>query len=287
MKALRIITGIAALLVAGSWSSAQMIPDDVGRSSKGLPPALVNVHFDPQLNAQIPLDTEFMDEAGKPVLLREYAGKKPLVLVFAYYTCPMLCSQVEQAVVGTLKMISFNPGKDYDVVFISFDTSDTPDTAVKKKHEALARFARPTTDGGWHFLTGTRESIDAVTKTADFTYSYDEKSKAYAHASGILLLTPDGRISRYFFGVEYPASNVRLGLVDASAGKIGTPVDHLLLFCYQYDPTKARYSATVLTVIRMGGVVMLFCMALGFVIFRRRERRGPNEGKDLPTQGAH
>jgi len=289
MKALRTIAGIAALLLAAGLSHAQMIPDNVGQSSKGLPPALVNVHFDPELNAQIPLDTEFMDETGKPVLLREYAGKKPLVLVFAYYTCPMLCSQVEQAVVGTLKMISFNPGKDYDVVFISFDTSDTPDAALKKKHEALARFARPTTDGGWHFLTGSRESIDTVTKAANFTYSYDLKSKAYAHASGLLLLTPDGRISRYFFGVEYPPSNVRLGLVDASAGKIGTPVDHLLLFCYQYDPTKARYSATILTVIRMGGVVTLFCMALGFAIFRRREHRGSSEATDqnLPTQGAH
>ena len=282
MKALHTIAGVAALLTAATFANAQMIPDNVGQSSKGLPPALANVHFDPQLNAQIPLDTEFVDENGQSVVLRRYFEKKPVVLVFAYYTCPMLCSQVEQAVVGTLKMISFNPGTDYDVVFLSFDTSDTPDAALKKKHEALARFARPTTDGGWHFLTGTRESIDAVTKAASFSYTYDPQSKTYAHASGILLLTPDGRISRYFFGVEYPPSNVRLGLVDASAGRIGTPVDHLLLFCYQYDPTKARYSATVLTVIRMGGVVTLFCMALGFVIFRRMEKR-----RDLPTQGAH
>jgi len=284
------MAGLAALLLAATFANAQMIPDNVGQSSKGLPPALVNVHFDPELNAPIPLDTEFVDENGQSVVLREYFEKKPVVLVFAYYTCPMLCSQVEQAVVGTLKMISFNPGKDYDVVFISFDTNDTPDAALKKKHEALARFARPTTDKGWHFLTGTRESIDAVTKAANFSYSYDAQSKAYAHASGILLLTPDGRISRYFFGVEYPPSNVRLGLVDASAGKIGTPVDHLLLFCYQYDPTKARYSATILTVIRMGGVVTLFCMALGFVIFRRREHTGErneHRGQDLPTQGAH
>jgi protein SCO1 len=224
---------------------------------------------------------------GRPVTLGQYFGKRPVVLVFAYYTCPMLCSQVEQATVGTLKMLSFNPGTDYDVVFVSFDTADTPDTAVKKKHEALRRFARPTTDGGWHFLTGTRESIDAVTKAANFSYSYDEKSKTYGHASGILLLTPDGRISRYFFGVEYPASNVRLGLVDASAGKIGTPVDHLLLFCYQYDPTRARYSATILTVIRMGAVVTLFCMVLGFVIFWRREHHNEHSNRDLPTQGAH
>lgn len=267
-----------------------MVPDNVGKSSNGLPPALANVNFDPKLNAQIPLDEEFVDETGKSVLLSEYFKNKPVVLVFVYYTCPMLCDQIQQSVVGTLKMISFNPGTDYDVVFLSFDPTDTPETALKKKHQALARFARPTTDGGWHFLTGKREAIDAVTKAADFTYTYDPQSKAYAHASGILLLTPTGKISRYFFGVEYPPSNVRLGLVDASAGKIGTPVDHLLLFCYQYDPSKGRYSATVLTVLRMGGVVTLFCMALGFVIFRRREFRGGqggNSGSGSPTQGAH
>ena len=287
MKVFRTFTGIAMLLLIAALSSAQMIPDNVGQSSNGLPPALVNVRFDPQLNAQIPLDASFVNETGAPVRLGEYFGKRPVVLVFAYYTCPMLCSQVEQAVVGTLKMLSFNPGKDYDVVFVSFDTSDTPDTAVKKKHEALAKFARPTTDGGWHFLTGTRESIHAVTKAANFSYSYDEKSRTYGHASGILLLTPDGRISRYFFGVEYPASNVRLGLVEASAGKIGTPVDHLLLFCYQYDPARARYSATILTVIRMGGVVTLFCMVLGFVIFRRRDHRNAHSNQAMPTEGAH
>ena len=281
---------IAPLLLCGSSAHSQMIPDNVGQSSNGLPPALVNVGFDPQLNAQVPLDQSFVDEFGQPVTLREYAGKKPVVLAFVYFTCPMLCNQVEQAVVGTLKMISFNPGKDYEVVFVSFDPSDTPDEALKKKHEALSRFARPTTEKGWHFLTGTRESIDAVTKAADFRFTYDPKTRLFGHASGILILTPDGRISRYFFGVEYPPSHVRLGLVDASAGKIGTPVDHLLLFCYQYDPTKARYSATILTVIRMGGVVTLLCMAIGFVIFRRREHRGGssgNTGPVSPMQGAH
>ena len=289
MKVLSSAVALAALLFCGSVARAQMIPDNVGQSSNGLPPALVNVGFDPQLNAQIPMDAHFVDEFGQPVTLRQYAGKKPMVLVFAYYTCPMLCEQVEQAVVGTLKMISFNPGTDYEVVFLSFDPADTPDAALKKKHEAMSRFARPATEKGWHFLTGSREAIDAVTKAANFRFSFDQQTKAFAHASGILLLTPDGRISRYFFGVEYPPSNVRLGLVDASAGKIGTPVDHLLLFCYQYDPTRARYSATVLTVIRMGGVVTLLCMAIGFVIFRRREHHAPNARTSspvTPAQGA-
>jgi protein SCO1/2 len=290
MKALRYWMGMIALLVGFTASRAQMIPDNVGQSSNGLPPALVNVGFDPQLNARIPLDTPFVDEYGQPATLQEYSGQKPVVLAFVYFTCPMLCNQVEQAVVGSLKMISFNPGTHYEVVFISFDPSDTPDEALKKKHEAMSRFARPATEPGWHFLTGSRESIDTVTKAADFRFSYDAKSKLFGHASGILLLTPDGRISRYFFGVEYPPSNVRLGLVDASAGKIGTAVDHILLFCYQYDPTKARYSATILTVIRMGGVVTLLCLAIGFVIFRRRDHRagsGGNSGPDVPAEGAH
>jgi protein SCO1/2 len=289
MKVLCSILGIL-LLLAASAARAQMIPDNAGQSSKGLPPALINVGFDPDLNKQIPPDIAFTDEYGRSVQLKDYFGKKPVVLAFVYFTCPMLCNQVEQALVGTLKMISFNPGTDYEVVFISFDPSDTPDEALKKKHEALSRFARPTTEPGWHFLTGSKEAIDAATKAADFRFSYDPSSKLFGHASGILLLTPEGRISRYFFGVDYPPSNVRLGLVDASSGKIGTPVDHLLLFCYQYDPTKARYSATILTVIRMGGVVTLLCMVIGFVIFRRRDHRPDASGKlgqEPPMQGAH
>ncbi len=289
MKVLSTILG-TFLLLAASAMQAQMIPDNVGQSSNGLPPALVNVGFDPQLNKQIPPGIAFTDEYGHPVQLKDYFGKKPVVLAFVYFTCPMLCNQVEQTLVGTLKMISFHPGTDYDVVFISFDPSDTPDEALKKKHEAMSRFARPGTEPGWHFLTGSKEAIDAATTAADFRFSYDSKTRLFGHASGILLLTPDGRISRYFFGVDYPPSNVRLGLVDASSGKIGTPVDHLLLFCYQYDPTRARYSATILSVIRMGGVVTLFCMLLGFVIFRRRDHRLDASGKSgqgTPMQGAN
>lgn len=291
MKSLGSITGILALLIAATGASAQVIPDNVGQSSKGLPPALVNVGFDPRLNAQIPMDTAFTDEYGRGVTLRDYSGgKKPIVLTFVYFTCPMLCNQVEQSLVGTLKMISFNPGTDYEVVMISMDPTDTPDGALTKKHEAMSRFARPATEAGWHFLTGSKESVDAVANAADFRYSYDAKTKLFGHASGILLLTPDGRISRYFFGVEYPASNVRLGLVDASAGKIGNAVDHILLFCYQYDPTKARYSATILTVVRMGAVATLCCMVIGFVIFRRRDHRAGLEQSSSahpPIQGAH
>ena len=288
MKVLRYLAGMLVLVLNLTAGRAQMIPDNVGQSSNGLPPALVNVGFDPQLDAQIPLDVSFVDEYGKPVTLRDYSGKKPIVLAFVYLTCPMLCNQVEQSLVGTLKMISFNPGTDYEVVFVSFDSTDTPDAALKKKHEAMSRFARPATELGWHFLTGSKESIDAVSKAANFRFSYDSRTKLFGHASGIMLLTPQGRISRYFYGVEYPPSHVRLGLVDASAGKIGTPVDHILLFCYQYDPSKARYSATILSAIRMSGVITLLCIAIGFVIFRRRDHRASSNssGPGLPAQGA-
>jgi len=274
------------LLLAAVAGWAQAVPDNLGASSNFLPPALKDVGFDPQLNAQLPLDVPFVDELSRPVMLRDYFGQRPVVLTFVYYTCPVLCSQVEQTLVGALKMNSFNPGKDYDVVLISMDPSDKPEEALRKKHQDLARYARPSSDNGWHFLTGTKESIAAVAGAANFRFSYDPKTKLFGHASGLLILTPDGRISRYFYGIDYPPSNVRLGLVDASAGKIGSPIDHVLLFCYQYDPTRARYSATVLTVLRMGAVATMLCLIIGFVIFRRREHGSGPHGHNLPTQGA-
>jgi len=183
----------------------------------------------------------------------------------------MLCDQVEQGVVGVLRMLSFNPGRDYEVVFVSFDSRETPQMAAEKKKKALARFRRPETDSGWHFLTGSQESIDAATKAANFRFSFDAKSSLFAHASGVMVLTSDGRISRYFYGVEYPGRDMRLGLVDASAGRIGTPIDHVLLYCYHYDPSSARYSASILKIIRLGGVLTILCIIGGILIFRRRE----------------
>ena len=176
MKALGTILG--TMLLAASAAQAQMIPDNVGQSSNGLPPALVNVGFDPELNKQIPPDAAFTDENGRSVQLKEYFGKKPVLLAFVYFTCPMLCNQVEQTLVGTLKMISFNPGADYEVVFISFDPSDTPDAALKKKHEAMSRFARPGTEPGWHFLTGSKEAIDAVTQGRGFSLQLRSEDQA-------------------------------------------------------------------------------------------------------------
>ncbi len=279
MKRLRAIATVAALLLAGSAAHAQAVPGNVAQSSVGMPAQLVNVGFEPQLNAQMPLDLPFVDENGNAVQLRDYFKQKPVLLAFVYYGCPMLCNQVEQGVVGALKMLSFTPGRDYEVVFVSFDPRESPDMAVQKKKSALSHFGRPETEAAWHFLTGTKESIDAATKAANFRYNFDTKNNLFAHASGILLLTPDGRISRYFYGVEYPARDVRLGLVDASAGKIGTPIDHVLLFCYHYDPSSATYSASILKVIRLGGILTIACIVGGILIFRRRDTEHLNVKK--------
>ena len=271
MKKVRNIIRIAALLLATCTLHAQTIPGNVGPTAATMPAALQNVGFEPPLNGQMPLDLAFRDETGRNVQLREYFGQKPVVLAFVYYGCPMLCDQVEQGVVGVLRMLSFNPGRDYEVVFVSFDSRETPQMAAEKKKKALARFRRPETDSGWHFLTGSQESIDAATRAANFRFSFDAKSSLFAHASGVMVLTSDGRISRYFYGVEYPGRDMRLGLVDASAGRIGTPIDHVLLYCYHYDPSSARYSASILKIIRLGGVLTILCIIGGILIFRRRE----------------
>lgn len=262
---------LLALLIAGHGAYGQAVPSNVGTSATTMPRQLQNVGFEPQLNAQIPPDLSFVDESGNAVQLRDYFKQKPVVLAFVYYGCPMLCNQVEQGVVGSLRMLSFTPGRDYEVVFVSFDPRESPDMAAQKKKTAMGHFNRPETADGWHFLTGTKESIDAATKAANFRYTFDSKTNLFAHASGIMLLTPDGRISRYFYGVEYPGRDMRLGLVDASAGKIGTPIDHVLLFCYQYDPSSATYSAAILKIIRLGGVLTILCIVGGILIFRRRE----------------
>jgi protein SCO1/2 len=259
------------LLLAACSVRAQTVPEGVGPAASNIPRALQNVGFLPPLNGQIPLDSPFLDENGRAVRLRDYLGQKPVVLAFVYYTCPMLCDQVAQGVVGSLRMLAFNPGRAYDVVFVSFDPHDTPTAATEKKKKALAHFRRPETDSGWHFLTGSEESIQAVTQAANFRYEFDTKSNMFAHASGVLLLTPEGRISRYFYGVEYPARDMRLGLVDASAGKIGTPVDYVLLYCYHYDPEAATYSASILKIMRLGAVLTIVCIVGGILIFRRRE----------------
>ncbi len=286
MRATRFISLTAVLLMAATLSFAQTVPDSVGPSANYLPAILKDVTFRPELNAQMPLNTEFKDESGKTVKLGDYFGQqKPVLLAFVYYGCPMLCTQLEQGVVGSLRMLSFNPGRDYEVVFVSFDDRDTPEMAAAKKVTAIDHFRRKETAAGWHFLSGSKESIAAVTNAANFHFNYDVKNNLFAHASGIMLLTPDGHISRYFYGVEFPGRDLRLGLVDASQGKIGTPVDKMLLFCFQYDPSTARYSATILGIMRITAVATV-CGLLGLIVFYRRRELRLTRSK-LSQQGAH
>jgi len=273
------------LFVAAMPVFAQAVPDNVGETSSNRPAILQNVTFRPELNAQMPLDTAFTDENGKAVQLGQYFHQqKPVLLAFVYYGCPMLCTQLEQGVVGSLRMLSFNPGRDYEVVFVSFDERDTAEMAAAKKKTALDHFRRTETATGWHFLSGSKESIITVTNAANFHFNFDVKNNLFAHASGIMLLTPDGRISRYFYGVEFPGRDVRLGLVDASQGKIGTPVDKMLLFCFQYDPSSARYSATILGIMRLLAVGTMAGLLLMILVFRKRDKHAPST--DLRHQGA-
>jgi protein SCO1/2 len=286
MRKLRNILTLGILLVAAAQGYAQALPDNVGQASTGMPAILQNVTFRPALNAQLPVAAPLTDENGKSVTLEGYLHQqKPVLLAFVYYGCPMLCTQLEQGVVGSLRMLSVNPGRDYDVVFVSFDDRDTPEMAASKKRSAMEHFRRPETASGWHFLTGSKESIAAVTNAANFHFNFDTKNNLFAHASGIMLLTPDGRISRYFYGVEFPGRDLRLGLVDASQGKIGTPVDKVMLFCFQYDPSAARYSATILGIMRIGAVLTVAALLFIILFFRRRDARAPRT--NLSQQGAH
>jgi len=286
MRTLRNILTLGILLVAAAQGEAQALPDNTGQASTGMPAILQNVTFRPGLNAQMPVDAPFTDENGKSVTLGSYLHhQKPVLMAFVYYGCPMLCTQLEQGVVGSLRMLSFNPGRDYDVVFVSFDERDTPQRAKAKKNTAIEHFRRPETASGWHFLTASKESIAAVTNAANFRFNFDATNNLFAHGSGILLLTPDGRISRYFYGVEFPGRDLRLGLVDAGQGKIGTPVDKVMLYCFQYDPSAARYSATILGIMRMGAVLTVAALVFAILFFRRRDARAPRT--TLRQQGAH
>lgn len=259
---------VAATALAGLFA----VP--AARAQSGLPPLLEKVGFDPQLNALVPLDLPSRDETGRSVALRNYvAGGKPMILALVYYQCPMLCTQVEQGVASMLKVVKFDAGKEFSVVFVSINPGETPAMAAAKKKNAVEYYHRAGAADGWHFLTGDEPAISALARAVGFRYAYDPKSKLYAHASGILILTPQGRISRYFYGIEYSPRDVRLALVEASAKRIGTPVDHVLLFCFQYDPSTGRYSTSILRLVRLGGILTLLCLGIFISVYFRRDTR--------------
>jgi protein SCO1/2 len=241
-----------------------------------LPGALQGVGIDQKLDQHIPLNLTFTDEFGKKVPLSTYfQSGKPVILALVYYRCPMLCTQILTGLASSLKAVSLNPGRDFEVVSVSFDPKDTPETAASKKQVYLRRYGRPGTANGWHLLTGDEADIKALTDAVGYHYKYDPATDQFAHASGIMIVTPDGRLSRYFYGVEYAPRDVRLGLVEASLNKIGNPVDEVLLFCFHYDPSTGKYGAVVMNIVRLaGGTFVLVCGAVLAIVLRRDVRRG-------------
>lgn len=236
------------------------------------PPPVKDVGLDQKLGESIPLDLVFKDEAGKDVRLSQYFGKRPVVLSLVYFNCPMLCGMTTDGLVRSVRALRFEPGTDYEILSISFDPRETPEMASEKKRTVMAQYGRKSGPGGWHFLTGDAASIAALTKAVGFRYVWDAEQKQFAHATGVTLLTPQGRIARVFFGIEYPAKDLRLALIEASEEKIGNVVDQLLLLCFHYDPKAGRYTATVRNLMR-GGAALTLVALVGFVtIMLRRER---------------
>ena len=244
-------------------------------SAAGMPELLQEVGLDQKLNAQIPLNLAFKDESGRTVKLGDYFGSRPVILTLNYFECPMLCTEVLNGLTGTLKTLNLSVGKDFDVVTVSFDPRDTPELARAKKANYLERYHRDGAAAGWHFLTGNEPEISMLTRAVGFRYAYNKAIGQFAHASGIMVVTPDGRLSHYFYGIEYAPRDVRLALVEAGDHKIGSPVDQLLLACFHYDPSSGKYSLAVMRIVRTGGVATLLAIGGAVVLLRRRERRGP------------
>jgi len=233
------------------------------------PPGLKNVGIEQHLNEQIPPALRFRDETGNAVQLSDYFGRKPMILNLVYYQCPMLCGEVLSGLESALRVLKFDVGKEFDVLTVSFDPKETPEMAAAKKAEYLKRYGRPGAAQGWHFLTGPPASIDALTKAAGFQYQYDPKNGQFAHATAIMVLTPEGKIAQYYYGVEFAPKDLRLGLIQASRNKIGTVVDQVLLYCYHYDPDTGKYGAIISRILQLAaGATVLILGTFLVVMFR-------------------
>jgi protein SCO1/2 len=248
-------------------------------SGDQLPQVLQRVGVTQKLNQQLPLDAQFLDETGKTVRLGDYFGKRPAIVTLVYFNCPMLCSEEMDGLASALEMVKLTPGKDFDVIVVSIDPSDTPEAAAKKKAFYLKRYGRPETAAGWHYLTGQRPSIDQVTDAVGFGYvrvpGPDGKLTQFAHASSIEIATTDGKLAQYYLGVEYSPKDILLGLIEASDNKIGSPVANILTYCYHYDPHANKHSLRIARVVQLGGMVTM--AGLGgfiFLMFRKDAKLG-------------
>lgn len=243
---------------------------DLQRNTR--PTIFDKVGIDQDLGAQLPLEAKFKDESGRDVKLSDYFGhKRPVILALVYFDCTMLCNQVLNGTASALNVLKFSAGKEFDVVALSFDPRDTPEVAAEKKQTYLARYKRPGAEQGWHFLTGKQDAIDAVTKSVGFHYTWDERSKQFAHSSALILLTPEGKVAQYYYGIEYSPKDMRLGMIEASQEKIGNPMDQLILYCYHYDPMTGKYGAIAMNLMRLGGVLTVVLLGTFMVFSFRRE----------------
>jgi protein SCO1 len=273
-----IAAAIVTCLASGSLSAQSSTPSLYERESSSQPPStklpelLTEIGLDQKLNAQVPLDLPFKDEAGRDVRLGDYFGKRPVILTLVYYECPMLCTQVLNGLTSALGVLRFSVGQEFDIVTVSFDPKETPELASAKKAAYIQRYKRAGAENGWHFLTGSEKSIGALTKAVGFRYAYNKSIDQYAHVSGIMVLTPDGRMSRYFYGIEYGPRDLRLALIEAADKRIGTPADQLLLYCFHYDPKSARYSFAIMRMVRAAGLTTVLALVAGVFVLRRRER---------------
>ena len=262
----KVAAGIGAALLA-----LAAVP--LGAQQSMNPPILRQVRFEQKLNSRISPDLVFRDESGRNVRLGDFFGNKPIVLSLVYFDCPALCTEVLNGELSTLRSIPLDLGKDFEAITVSFEPTDTPDRAKAKRDVYAGQYGRPGAAQAWHFLTGDRKSIDALTQEVGFHYAYDSANRMYAHPAGIVVLTPDGRIDRYYYGVQYLPRDVRLGLVDASEGKIGTITDQALLYCYQYNPESGKYGMVIMNVVRAGGGLTVLALGIFMFVMFRRDRR--------------
>jgi protein SCO1 len=261
----------AVLTLAGAAAGQGMNPTGVVATPPDVKPqGLENVGVEQRLNQQLPLDLEFRDESGKSVKLGDYFGSKPVVLSFVYYRCPMLCPELLVGLESALKVLKFNVGEQFQIVTVSFDPRDTPQLAASKKAEILSRYKRSGAEQGWHFLTGSQESIMALTKAAGFGFQYDKKNDQFAHATAIMVATPSGKLAQYYYGVDFPPRDLRLALIQASNNKIGNLADAVILYCFHYDPVTGKYDAIIGRILQLAGVVTILTLGIVLLVLFRR-----------------
>ena len=275
------IAVLSAMLMAPAGAAAQYgsAPgaNTAGEPSAATPGVLARVGIDQKLNQQIPLDLVFTDETGREVKLGEFFGKRPVILALVYYECPMLCTQVLNGIATALSVLDFNVGREFDVVAVSINPREGPGLASQKKAAYVERYKRPGTEGGWHFLTGRQESITQLAQAVGFRYEYDDTTKQFAHGAGIEVLTPQGVISKYFYGIEFSSRDLKFGLMEASNERIGTVIDQALLLCYHYDPATGQYGTIAITLVRVGGIATIVAFLSFLFVSLRRERAAQRE----------